>query len=101
MDRRLKLQQELTNILGTNNVYFQPPPTIQLKFPCIIYSRDGAYSKHGDNKTYMFEFRYKITYIDRKPENDIVEKILELPKCRYDRFYTSDGLNHDVFTLFY
>ena len=101
MDRRLKLQQELTNILGSNNVYFQPPPTVSINYPCIIYERESGDSKHADNSTYSFKFRYKVTYIGRKPENDIVKKILELPMCRYDRFYAADGLNHDVFSIYY
>jgi hypothetical protein len=101
MDRRLKLQEILTNILGSNNVYFQPPATIKLSYPCIIYRRSDIEQKYADNRTYNSMVRYSLILIGRSPENDLVNKILELPDCSYDRFYTADGLNHDSFTLFY
>ena len=40
MARRLELQNLLANLLGTNNVYFQPPPTVQMEYPAIVYHRD-------------------------------------------------------------
>ena len=39
MDRRLQLHEELCSVLGSRNVYFQPPETIKLTYPCIIYSK--------------------------------------------------------------
>lgn len=101
MDRRPKLQELLVSILGSNNVYFQPPPTIKMSYPCIVYERSSGDSQYADNDAYAFMLRYKVTYIDRHPENDIVEKLIHIPMCRYDRFYTSSGLNHDVFELYY
>lgn len=101
MDRRRNLQDLLVNILGSTNVYFQPPPTIQMKYPCIVYERSSGDTQFADNNPYTFKLRYKVTYIDRSPENTIVRKIASLPMCTYDRFYTSDGLNHDVFNLYY
>lgn len=101
MDRRKDLQQVLTNILGSTNVYFQPPPSVKLKYPCIIYHRTTGDTQFADNSAYTFTFRYQVTYIDRKPENDIVSKLSQLPMCTYDRFFTADGLNHDVFNLYF
>ena len=101
MDRRLKLQEILTSILGSNNVYFQPPATIKLSYPCIIYQRSDIEQKYANNRTYNSMVRYSVILIGRSPENDLVNKILELPYCSYDRFYTADGLNHDSFTLYY
>lgn len=101
MDRRLKLQEILTNILGSNNVYFQPPATIKLSYPCIIYQRSDIEQKYADNLIYNNRVRYSLTLIGRSPENEVVNKLLALPYCSYDRFFVSDGLNHDVFALFY
>lgn len=101
MDRRRQLQELLVSILGSNNVYFQPPPTIKMAYPCIVYERNTGDSQFADNNPYTFKLRYKVTYIDRNPENDVVEKLAELPMCVYDRFYTSDNLNHDVFNLYF
>lgn len=72
-----------------------------MKYPCIVYSRDSGDTQFADNSSFIFKVRYKITYIDRNPDNEIVEKIIALPMCVYDRFYTADGLNHDTFTLYF
>ncbi len=101
MDRRLSLQETLANILGSNNVYFQPPETIKLQYPCIIYERSDIDQMYADNRTYMSMVRYSVTLITRSPESDLVKAILELPYCSYDRYYAADTLNHDVFILYY
>ena len=43
---------------------------------------------------------YTLTVIDRMPDNSVINKILELPKSRYDRPYKADNLYHDVITLY-
>ena len=101
MDRRLSLQETLVNILGSNNVYFQPPETTKLQYPCIIYERSDIDTKYADNRAYMSMARYSLTLITRSPESDLVNVILELPYCSYDRYYAADTLNHDVFTIYY
>ena len=101
MDRRPMLQACLMSILGSTNVYFQPPPTVQMRYPCIVYERSTGDTQFADNNPYTFKVRYKITYIDRSPDNDVVEKIAMLPMCTYDRFYTADGLNHDVLNIYF
>lgn len=101
MDRRLKLQEILVNILGSNNVYFQPPSNTKLSYPCIIYERSYIDSKYANNAKYNIRVRYSLTLIGRSPENAIVEELLKLPYCSYDRSYTADALNHDTFTLYY
>lgn len=101
MDRRLELQEILKNILGSSNVYFQPPESLKLQYPCIVYSRSDIDQKYADNRTYMSRVRYSLTLITRTPDSDLVNSILELPYCSYDRYYAADSLSHDSFTLFY
>ena len=101
MAPRLDLHAILTDILKTDQVYFQPPPTVQMKYPCIVYKRDYVLVNHADDMPYQHRKRYLLTVIDRDPDSDIPDKILDLPMCSYDRFYTVDNLNHDVFKLFF
>lgn len=101
MDRRLELHQILKNILGSNNVYFQPPSNTQLEYPCIIYERSDIDAKYADNLRYTSMVRYSMILIGRSPESDLVERLFDLPYCSYDRFYTADSLNHDAFTIYY
>lgn len=101
MDRWENLREMLKNILGSDEVYFQPPPSVKMKFPCIVVTRENDHVIRADNKRYVVAYRYSIQYIRRPYDTDICEKILELPYCSYDRFFTSDGLNHDNFVIYY
>lgn len=99
MARRLELHQLLKTF--TENVYFQPPTNIQLKYPCIIYERNFADTKFADDKPYSYITRYMITVIDQDPDSDIPGKVASLPRSLFNRFYTADGLNHDVFNVYF
>lgn len=99
MAPRLQFQSLLETI--TARVYFQPPINIQLEYPCIIYERSSAQSEHADNKTYRYTKRYKVTAIDRNPDGPLHDQLAVLPLSDFDRFFTADGLNHDVFNIFF
>lgn len=101
MAPRPELQALFVDLLGTKHVYFQPPPNVQMVYPCIVYRRDYELAKYADDITYNRRKRYLVTVIDRDPDSTIPDKIGDLPMCTYDRFYTADDLNHDVYKLFF
>lgn len=101
MDRQLELQGILKSILGSDNVYFQPPESKKFQYPCIVYERDDIEGTKADNMNYIRRVHYTITLIGLSPKSEFIDRLLNLPMCRYDRFFTSDGLNHDVFSLYY
>ena len=101
MAQRQDLHDILLDILGSEHVYFQPPPTVKMNYPCIVYKRDDADTKFADNRPYSRMKQYQVTAISRDPDSVIPEKIAELPLCVFDRFYTADNLNHDVYKLFF
>lgn len=102
MASRLELQAELEELLGSRNVYFQPPESLQMQYPCIRYNRSSGQTDFADNKPYLVNIEYTLIYIDRDPDSEMVKKIaMHFPMSRLDHHYTADGLNHDVFTIFY
>lgn len=101
MAPRLELQQVLISLLGSSNVYFQPPPNVVLTYPCIVYERSMIQTNHANDKPYKQRKRYQVTVIDRNPDSAITDKVAQLPLCAYDRFFTAENLNHDVFTIFF
>lgn len=102
MASRLSLHEELTALLGSSNVYFQPPESIKLSYPCIIYGRSNAEIEFANDMPYNYTKAYDITIIDKNPDSSIVDSMyLAFPMIRYARHYNSDGLNHDVFTVYY
>ena len=101
MSNRTTLQATLERILGSRNVYYQPPESVKINYPAIVYYRNDVDSKFANDKKYLNTNRYEIIVIDRKPDNESIDKILDLPLSSYDRHYTSDNLHHDVITLYY
>ena len=101
MGSRLELQSILENIIGSRNVYFQPPASISMKYPAIVYSRYDIENFHANNGVYSQSLAYTVTVIDKNPESVYVERLSKLPMCSYDRHYVADNLNHDVFTLYF
>lgn len=100
-NRRLELHEMLCGILGTRNVYFQPPESIKMNYPAIVYSLDNVENKYANDGVYLSARRYSVIVIDKDPDSIIVDKIALLSKCRFDRFYTKDNLNHYVFELYF
>lgn len=98
---RLELQLILEGIPGVRKVWFQPPDGTQLVYPCILYSRDAQDVTYADNKPHLVNTRYMITVIDRNPDSLIPSMVAALPLCSFNRFYTADDLNHDVYTLYF
>lgn len=101
MNTRLELHAFLVDILGSSNVYYQPPESVKLKYPCIKYERSNIVNVSADDKVYKQSHFYTITVIDFNPDSEIVERLSKVPKIDFDRHYTADNLNHDVFTLYY
>lgn len=99
--RRLELHEKLCEILGSRNVYFQPPSSKKMNYPAIVYTLSNIRKTSADNISYVQRPAYELTLIDRDPDNDVVEKLASLPNCRFDRPFVSDNLNHYVFTLYY
>lgn len=101
MGLQADLQTILEDLLGTGNVYFQPPANVQMQYPAIVYHRDSANTEFAGNRPYTYTLRYQVTYIDRAPDSIIPRKIAMLPMCVHSSFFVADGLNHDIFTLYF
>jgi len=99
MAPRQQLHQLLESF--TPNVYFQPPTNVKLEYPCIIYKRDFADTKFADDITYDHTIRYAITVIDQDPDSEIPSKVAAMQMSLFNRFYTVDNLNHDVFNVYF
>ena len=101
MASRLQLQSKLEELLGSKNVYYQSPSSKEMEYPAIKYSVDKIDKDSADNTAYLLNKRYELIVISKKPDHPVINKLLQLPKCSYDRHYESDNLNHDVLTLYY
>lgn len=101
MANRLDLQVELEELLGSRNVYFQPPASVRINYPAIVYTRSDIDNTFADDSVYMQSHFYEVTVIDEDPDSKIVEAVSKLPTCRFSRHFTSENLNHDTFIIYY
>ena len=101
MPDRLDLQSLLEGLLGSRNVYYQPPESIKMQYDAIRYSKKNIRTMYANNSKYSMKDCYELVVISVKPDNPVIKKLLELPYCSYDRHYVADNLNHDVLTIYY
>lgn len=101
MASRLKLESKLEELLGSKNVYYQPPESVNMSYPAIRYSKSKPDVKRADNKIYTKTNCYEIIVISKRPDEPVINEIENLPNSRWERHYVSDNLNHDVLTLYY
>ena len=101
MAPRTQLQSLLETLLGSENVYFNPPVTTQIAYPCIIYSRDLSNVQHADNEPFRRTKRYQVKLISEDPDDGTFEELAGLPMSTHSRSFKVGQLNHDVFDIFY
>ena len=99
---RLKLHEELCDLLGSRNAYFQPPESIKLTHPCIVYSRSNIRIRKADNRIYNGMDEYEITHITPDPDDPFHDSIMNhFEMISYDRGFTSDNMYHNVYRIYY
>lgn len=102
MADRFELHEELCEVLGSRNVYFQTPENVRMQYDAIRYSLGGKDIIRANNGVYRIMNRYDGVIITRDPDTDIPDRLLSHFKmCSFGSPYTADNLNHYPFTLYY
>ena len=100
MASRLDLHSELLTFLP--NVYFQPPSTIEMTYPCIIYNKTGKFKTSANDDTYFSIQEYQLTVVDKNPDSTVADDIEKhFQHCTISQYYTVDNLNHTTLNLYY
>lgn len=102
MARRLQLHEKFCEILGTRNVYFQPPKSVKLNYDCIVYKVSNRNDLRADNKRYRNFICYEVTLIYRNPDSTIPNTIMDsFDHVIHNNTFVVDNLHHDVFSIYY
>ncbi len=101
MDDYLKLRKKLVELFGNEHVYYQPPENLKMEYPAIRYSLSDIESRYANDTKYSTFKCYDVIVIDSLPDNEVIQKILNLPHSSYDRRYISDNLYHDLIKLYF
>ena len=98
---RVELDRILRATLGSSNVYFDPPESFKLRYPCIVYDLGAHNERKADNSTYIRTKRYNMTYITMDADDPMVDTLEDLEYCHLNRPYASDGLFHYAFDIYF
>ena len=102
MTSRSKLHEELCKLLGTRNVYFQPPESVRMQYDAIRYSLAGKDLKRANNRIYRNTNQYDGVVITTNSDSNIPDTLLNhFEMISFGKPYTADNLHHYPFTLYY
>ena len=101
MGDRLDLQAKFEEILGSRNVYFQPPASVSMHYPTIRYElRDFRTRSANNSPNYTMLAGYECVLIMKEPDTEYLQEIFKIPYCRFGRYYRADNLHHYTFTIY-
>lgn len=99
---RVELQEMLETFLGSRNVYFQPPESIRMNYPAIVYDLYRVNQRFASDRQHIGYPGWSITIIDRNKDVDYVSRMLEdFRYCSVERIYVADNLAHYSFIVYY
>ena len=98
---RESLQCLLEKTIDSKQVYFQPPASIRIKYPCVVYELEDLTPVFADDLTYLLHNSYQITYMTHDPDDCVIKKIAGLPQIRFSRYFSADNLHHYVYIMYY
>lgn len=98
--RSQELQAAFEELLGSRNVYYNPPESVKMSYDAIVFSRSSINNTFASDLVYVqLPPSFEVTVITRDPDAPIIEKVSKLPRCRFVTSYVSDNLHHNRFTL--
>lgn len=88
--------------LGIENVYFNPPESVRMKYPCVRFRRSGMSTTSANNSRYLILDRYDAVYITYEADDPMVHTIVRHFKhCRHVQQVIKDGLVDENYVLYY
>lgn len=102
VERRHELHNILKEVMDGNMVVFEPPESVKLVYPCLIYHRDHIDIRNASDRPYKTKRSYRVTIIDRDPDSIFPDRLIEnFDMIKYNQHYEYDNLSHDVFTIYF
>lgn len=99
MSSRNELQGKLEELLKSKHVYYNPPSTLKMEYPCIRYSLKVIKSRFANSAPYSLLPCYELIVIAKESDHEVIKDLMMLPYCTHVNHYKADNLNHDVLTI--
>lgn len=98
--RSQELQATFEELLGSRNVYYNPPESVEMHYDAIVFSRGVINNTFASDAVYVqLPSTFEVTTITHDPDAPIIEKVSLMPGCRFVTSYVADNLYHNRFTL--
>ena len=94
----LTLKNEWEAAFGIK-IYYEPPESIKLTYPCAIMSRGNIQFADANNYKYLKTVRYSLTYITKTINDPLADTIAEYDHMVHGDSYTSDHLYHHTYSF--
>ena len=101
MASRQELQSKFEELLGSRNVYYQPPTNLKMEYDAIRYSLSTRKEQYANDTKYLKTKCYEGVVISRKPDPEVVESISDLPYTSFGNPYVVDNFYHYPFIIYY
>lgn len=98
--RSQELQAEFEELLGSRNVYYNPPESVRMKYDAIRFTRNSIDNTFANNSVYLQTHFYDVIVITTDPDAPIIDKVSKLPGCSFVTSYVADNLYHNKFKIY-
>lgn len=96
------LQAELSKIENVKQVYWDPPESLKLEYPCIVVSQSNVFKRFANNGRYIRIPGYDVMVIDPDTDSEIYLEVLNRFKyCDEKVPFEADGLSHWPLLIYY
>lgn len=93
-----KIQDAFDGIDGVN-LYFRPPSSLMITYPCVIYDLKVVDVRHSDNQVYSDGERYEVSYITSTQDDRNWTRLRDIPGSRWIRNFNKENLYHHIFEI--
>ena len=97
--KRIDFHNKLVAACGRS--YYQPTQNTKLEYPCIVYEEIPETVWYANNTRFETIHQVQITVIDRDPDSEITDKLVErFPESRMVNKTVVDNLYHTIYELY-
>lgn len=100
-ERREDFQEHLKKVFDGVEVYYMPPESIRMTYPCFVINLDHVDNLYSNGCIYSSRICFTVTYISRHVDDYIIGDMLNAQLyTSFDRVYVADNLRHYVFGVY-
>ncbi len=95
-----EILEVLVNILGSDKVYYQPPPEFLFtEFPCMLVTFNNVTNLPADNEIYLRRFTFQVVLMVNDIEDAVINLLIDNRYTKLKSIYPKNSIYHVVFDI--